>query len=43
MRAFFSEPRKIDLGCTVISALLSATVLNNVLNKSGKIKHERYK
>ena len=39
MRAFFSTPRKINLGCTVNRCSSSLTVLKNVLNKERKIKH----
>ena len=39
MRAFFSAPLKINLGCTVNKYSGSPTVLQNVLNKKRKIKH----
>ena len=39
MRAFFGEPRKINLGCTGNRCSSSPTVLKNVLNKKRKIKH----
>ena len=39
MKAFFSAPQKIDLGYSVNRCSISPTVLKNVLNKNGKIKH----
>ena len=39
MRAFFSAPQKINLGCTAITSSSSATLLKNVVNKNGKLKH----
>ena len=39
MRAFFSAPREINLGCTVNRYIGSPTVLKKVLNKKRKIKH----
>ena len=39
MRAFFSAPRKINLGCSVNRCSSSPTVLKNVLNKNSEIKH----
>ena len=39
MKAFFSAPRKIDLGYSVNKCSISPTALKNSLNKNGKIKH----
>ena len=43
MRAFFSAPRKIDLGCSVSRFSSSSTIFKNFLNKNGKIKHAKSK
>ena len=39
MKAFFSAPRKSNLGYSVNRCSISQTALKNFVNKNGKIKH----
>ena len=39
MKAFFSAPRKFNLGYSVSRCSIYRTVLKNFLNKNGKTKH----